>query len=238
MTYCHHPRWLLVLAATAAPFLLVATPASAQQQDGQLWLQVNTSVPLNEDLRATFEQIARFGDRTGGLYQTEIGALLGLHVARNVELGVGYRRVGFYNDSEAPGEHRLRQQVVTTLGRLVTRLRLDERFRDGGGEVGFRLRPLVRYNHPLREDGKVALFLSHESFILPNSTDWGQRRGYERMRNILGISFPLARRVSVDAGYLNQYRPSRDGARAQMDHALTMQFSIDLKPTRGARADD
>ena len=114
-------------------------------------------------------------------------------------------------------------------GSVVTRLRLDERFPTGGGEVGFRLRPLIRYNHRLKKGSSLALFVSHESFYLPNSTRWGQRRGYERMRNIVGLTVPLARQISMDAGYLNQFRPGRDGGRAQMDHALSMQFTIDLK---------
>jgi hypothetical protein len=34
--------------------------------------------------------------------------------------------------------------------------------------------------------------------------------------------------VSADLGYLNQYRLSRAGARAQMDHALNIQMSVNL----------
>lgn len=208
----------------AAAALLAAGPARAQVEDGQLWLQVNAPVPIAEGWRVTAEGIARFGDRPDGLFQTEIGALVGYKVADAVEIGVGYRRVGFHNGAEAPDEDRLRQQVVATLGRVSARLRLDERFRRSGDEVGFRLRPLVRYNHPL--DRGVALFASHESFYLPNGTRWGQRRGYERMRNIVGLTLPVGRGASADVGYLNQFRPARGGARAQMDHALTVQLTI------------
>lgn len=214
---------------------MIAAPAMAQQQDGQLWLQVNTNVPVTERVRVTLEQIARLGDRAGGLYQTEFGGLLGYKVASTVELGVGYRRVGAYR-SAARDEDRLRQQVVATFGRVTTRVRVDERFAEGGGEVGFRVRPLVRYNHPL--GGGWALFGSHESFLLPNSTAWGQRAGYERMRNIAGVTVPLGRRVSADAGYLNQYRFARGGARAQMDHAFTVQLTINLAAASRAKADD
>jgi len=42
----------------------------------------------------TLEQITRFGDRQGGLYTTEFGALLSRRVAEGVELGVGYRYAG------------------------------------------------------------------------------------------------------------------------------------------------
>lgn len=216
--------------ATALAFAIVtavAAPARAQQQDGQVWLQVNTVVPLADDVRLTLEQIARTSDRQGGVYQTEFGGLLALRIARNVEVGVGYRAVGAHNRSTAADEDRLRQQIVATFGPLTTRLRVDERFSEGGAETGFRVRPLVRYNHRLNPRG-LALFVSHESFFLPNSTPWGQRRGYERMRNIVGVTLPIGRELSADVGYLNQYRLARGGARAQMDHALSVQLTINL----------
>jgi hypothetical protein len=209
------------------PLLLAAAPAWAQQEDAQAWEQINVVVPVAPRLRLTLEEIARISDRQGGVYTTEFGGLIGWRVADGVELGVGYRRVGFYNRNLSPDEDRLRQQIVVTKGRFAGRLRLDERFNPLGREIGFRIRPLIRYNLPLGPKS-VALFASHESFFLPNSTSWGQRAGYERMRNILGISFPLAKAVTADVGYLNQYRFARGGARAQMDHALNLQLTINL----------
>lgn len=220
------------------PALLVATPALAQQEDEQLWLQVNTNVPVVDGVRVTLEQIARFSDRQGGLYQTEFGGLLGVKAADNVELGFGYRWVGAHNGNTAANENRLRQQVVATFGRLTTRFRVDERFNPRGREIGFRIRPLVRYNHPLGGGGKLALFVSHESFFLPNTTRWGQRRGYERMRNIVGLAVPVVRGITADVGYLNQYRPGRRGARDQMDHALNLQLTINLRDITGAHVSD
>ena len=215
------------ISLTLVPLALVARPAAAQQQDVQLWSQVNVNVPLAEGAKLTLEQIARVSDRQDGLYQTEYGALLGLRVAPGIELGLGYRRVGAHNGNNGADEDRLRQQVVGTFGRFVTRFRVDERFNPRGDEVGFRIRPLLRYNHPLARKG-VALFVSHESFFLPNSTSWGQRRGYERMRNIVGATLPIGRDIAADLGYLNQYRFARGTARAEMDHALTLQVTVNL----------
>ena len=209
------------------PLLFAATPAWAQQEDAQAWEQLNLVVPVTPKVRLTLEEVARISDRQGGLYTTEFGALVGWRVADGVELGFGYRRVGFYNGNTAPDEDRFRQQIVLTSGRFAGRLRLDERLNPRGREVGFRLRPMLRYNLPLPRT-RATLFVSHESFILPNSTAWGQRAGYERMRNIVGLAFPIARAVTADIGYLNQYRFARGGARAQMDHALTLQVTVNL----------
>ncbi|MEP7005792.1 MAG: DUF2490 domain-containing protein [Sphingomonas bacterium] len=230
-------RAALCRSLLAAPLVLAAMPAHAQQQDEQLWLQVNTNVPLADRVRITLEQIGRFSDRQGGLYQTEFGGLLSYRASKNIEFGFGYRWVGAYNGNTAADEDRLRQQVVGTFGPVTTRFRIDERFNTRGSEVGFRIRPLIRYNHRLGTRG-VALFVSHESFFLPNSTSWGQRAGYERMRNIFGVTLPLGRGVTGDIGYLNQYRLGRGGAQAQMDHALNLQLTINLRGFVGSHVDD
>ena len=231
--YCRPLRHLWL----AAPLLLAASPAHAQKQDQQLWLQANTNVPVADNLRVTLEQIARFGNRQDGLFQTEFGALLGSRVAKGVELGFGYRKVGFHNGNTARNEDRVRQQVVVTSGRFVGRFRIDERFHPEDSEIAFRIRPLLRYNQPVGKKG-WAVFVSHESFLIPNTTRWGQRSGYERMRNLVGVTVPVAERVSLDAGYINQYRLGRDGAQGQMDHGLSLQLTINIAPDDAPKLDD
>ncbi|WP_028965863.1 DUF2490 domain-containing protein [Sphingomonas phyllosphaerae] len=214
-------------AALLSGALMIATPAAAQVEDEQFWEQVNLNVPLTPEVRVTLEQIGRWGDRADGISQTEYGALLGWKSGKAIEWGFGYRRVGLFS-ATGPGVHenRLRQQVVLSHGNLVARFRVDERFNPGGDEVGVRIRPLVRANIPLRSR-KLAFFASHESFFLPNSTRWGQRSGYERMRNMLGITVPLvSRKAMLDIGYLNQFRFGRNGARPVMEHALSLQLTI------------
>ncbi len=212
-----------------AALLLLAgiTPARAQQEDRQAWEQLNVVVPLTRQARVTLEQIARTSDRQHGIYTTEYGALLGWQIAKGVELGVGYRRVGYHSANIAPDEDRLRQQIVFNRGRLAGRFRIDERFSTAGSGIGVRIRPLLRYNLPLGRP-RLALFASHESFLLPNSTRWGQRSGYERVRNILGVAVPIGKTLNADIGYLNQYRFGRNGARPQMDHALSVQLTVNL----------
>lgn len=207
--------------------LLGAAPARAQQEDRQAWEQLNVVVPMTKQVRVTLEQIARTSDRQDGIYTTEYGALLGWQVAKGVEIGVGYRRVGFHSANLAPDEDRIRQQIVFNRGRLAGRFRIDERFSTVGSGIGVRIRPLLRYNFPLGRP-RLALFASHESFLLPNSTSWGQRAGYERMRNLLGVAVPLGKALNADIGYLNQYRFGRGGARPQMDHALSVQLTVNL----------
>jgi hypothetical protein len=67
--------------------LIGAAPAQAQQQDNQLWLQVNTNLPVTERVRLTLEQIARSSDQLGGIFHTEIGGIISYQLVQGVELG-------------------------------------------------------------------------------------------------------------------------------------------------------
>lgn len=156
------------VALVAMPLLCHVTPARAQQQDADTWEQVNLVAPVTPRLQITLEEIGRFSDRQSGLYDLEFGGLVGWRLSDAIEFGVGYRHVGFYNGNAAPDEERLRQQVVLTRGRFAGRLRFDERLVATGGEVGVRIRPLVRYNLP-HGPKDVALFVSHKAFFWPTA---------------------------------------------------------------------
>ncbi|MCD2324619.1 DUF2490 domain-containing protein [Sphingomonas sp. IC-56] len=214
------------LFTLAAALSLLPVAAQAQTEDAQLWTQTNINIGLSDDTRVTLEGIARWSDRQDGLYHTELGGIVSHKLSDHVEIGFGYRHVAGHGGNTADDENRLRQHVVLTFGRVTGRLRVDERFHPDGEEIGFRIRPLIRYNHPVGKG--VKLFASHESFFMANSTGWGQRAGYDRMRNILGVTVPLIKDVSADIGYLNQYRFARGGSQAQMDHALSLQLTLSL----------
>lgn len=208
--------------------LLIPLPALAQQTDEQLWLQTNGAVELDDHDKLTVEAIARFSDRADGLSHTEAGLLYTRKLASGIELSFGYRHVEDWNHGIAlPNDERLRQLIMVPLGSgFNTRLRLEERFNSAGGEVGLRLRPRLGYELPLGAGFK--LFATQEHFINFNTTAWGQRGGYERMRNALGISIPLGGKLRGEVGYLNQYRFGRGGARDQMDHAMTLTLSLNV----------
>ena len=214
----------------ALPLLLLATPAAAQQVDHQLWLQTNGTVAIGSRDKVTLEGIGRFSDRAEGFSHAEAGALFTRTIAGGIELSIGYRHVEDWNRGVAlPNEERLRQMVLVPLGSGFSgRLRMEERFNSsGGGEMGVRLRPRFGFDTPLNEKG-LRLFATQEHFLNLNSTEWGQNGGYERMRNAAGLSFGLAGKLRGEVGYLNQFRPGRDGRRDQMDHAATFTLSLNV----------
>jgi hypothetical protein len=212
-----------------AALLLAPLSAHAQQLDEQLWLQANGTKALDGDTRLTIEGIARFGDAADGLSHTEFGGQLSHKLRSSVEIAVGYRHVQDYDHGRrVPNEERLRQMITFPLGGgLSTRSRLEERFSSAEGDIAVRLRQQLRYSAPLNRHG-LTFYLTHESFLNLNATDWGVSSGYDRMRHTLGVSIPLGKGLRADTGYLNEYRFGRSGGRDQLTHAATLTLNLDL----------
>lgn len=209
--------------------LLAPLPALAQDQDEQLWLQTNGAVILSDRAKVTLEGIVRFGDAAEGLSHAEAGILYTRTLPGGVELSLGYRHVEDWNKGAVlPNEERLRQMILVPLGSgFNVRLRSEQRFHSAGGEIGFRLRPRLGYETRLGSGG-LKLFATQEHFVNFNTTGWGQRSGYERVRNAVGVSIPLGGKLRGEVGYLNQYRFGRAGKRDTMDHALTLTLNFNI----------
>ena len=189
-------------------FLLAALPSIAEADDGQVWLSANARGPIAGRVELGVEAIERFGrDGEGGLYESENVAMLGFRFDR-ATLAAGYVRDIAYHGAGATIEQRARQDFsvdhLATIGGLVigTRLRAEERWRDGSSGTGVRIRPFVRLTLPVT--GKLNLLASHESFVNLGGGA-GQRGGYDRARDFLGVGVPLTKRVRVEIGYLNQW---------------------------------
>jgi hypothetical protein len=216
-------RLCLVIVAAILP-----SAAQAQQTDEQLWLAANATTTVGK-AKLTIETNGRFSNDAGGFAHSEIGGLVSVPVIKGVDVAIGYRHISDWKNGTAlPTENRTRQMVTVALGGgFSTRLRFEQRFYSTGGAIGLRVRPLLRFTRPIAENG-LAVFATHESFYNFNTTNWGQRHGYERMRNAAGLSIPILPETRIEAGYLNQYRFGRDGARDRMDHigTLTLNYSF------------
>jgi len=213
----------------ASPLLLIAMPAAAQQTDEQLWFQANASVTIGGREKMTLESIGRFSDRANGFSHAEFGGMFTHTTGGGVELSVGYRHVEDWDrNGRLPNEERFRQMILVPFGSGFSgRLRFEQRFNSSGSEIGFRLRPRLGFDTPVNTRG-LRLFATSEHFLNFNSTAWGARGGYERMRNALGLSIPLGGKLRGEVGYLNQYRFGRDGRRDQMDHVATFTLNFNV----------
>lgn len=212
------------------PFILAllagisATPARAQDQDSQLWVKLAASVDLVDDVALRLEMNQRISDDRDGLFESQYLAALAFKLANGVTLTGGLNRVvGLSGGRVASTEWRPRQQISFPIskigpGKLVGRVRLEQRFRSNSGDVGHRVRPEISFALPLRKS--LDLQLAHEDYFNLNDTDFGQNAGHERMRNSATLVVALSKTLKAEVGYMNQYRFNED-RRDLIEHALT-----------------
>lgn len=213
------------------PFALLAAPAMAQEHDNELWLTGQGQVAIDKKTRIETEFVSRMSDDSGGLYEIELAGGLQRTIGDGFNIGGGYvRTVNYSRGRTTRTEDRWRIQAgwSGSVGKvkLSTRARLEHRSRSDGDEIGYRLRPQVKASLPI--GGPYSLFASHESFIPLDDTDWGQRAGYERMRNAVGLGWKATDELTVEVGYLNQYNFSRNRDPDVMDHAAAVTLAVSL----------
>lgn len=195
--------------------LLVAAPARA---DEQLWLQGVAQGPINGKLITWLEVQQRFSLDPTRPTQLILRPAFGVQLNPRIGVLFGYTYIeNFPEGLPVVREHRPWQQVLArvagTQGKavLMSRTRLEQRFVVGSDDSALRLRQFLRGQVWVRDDGWSLIAVS-EAFIGFESTAWGQRAGLEQMRNFIGVGAPLSKRLTLEAGYLNQrlIRPGPD----------------------------
>lgn len=213
--------------------LVMATPAIAAQ-DAQLWTTASATAKLSNRWRLSEEITGRFSDHRNGLYEIESNTLFGYSVGKGVTLWAGYTHNPTYSGGHfAIMEHRAREQVTIDdlarlgTGRLSGRIRVEQRWREGLDGTGWRIRPYVKYALPFHRGEKTAFIASVEPFFDLNTTTFQRTGGLDRIRSFVGISTPLTRNVTAEAGYLNQHTFVRNGSDND-DHVASVSLALAL----------
>ncbi len=204
------PRTTALLAG-----LLLPTAASAST-DSQVWATASATVKVADKWRLSEELTSRFSDRRNGLYEIESNTLVGYRLSKITTLWAGYTHDPQYSAGHfTVMEHRAREQAtfdnILQLGRakVSARIRLEQRWREGVDGTGWRLRPYLKVSVPIH--GKTALNLSSEPFFDLNTTGFQRTSGLDRVRNLISFSTPLTKRLTGEAGYMNQHGFVRGG---------------------------
>jgi len=222
------------LAVPALAFSLLASPPALARNDNQLWTTLNVTVKASDRVRVQNELVARFSENRDGLYEVENSLLLGYKLNDKVTAWAGYVQDPQYAGGDfTVMERRAREQLtfdnIAKLGKasLSARLRLEQRWRDHIDGTGWRLRPYVKAAVPLGGKTAPTLNLTLEPFINLNNTGFQTVDGLERTRTAASLSFPVAKTVKLELGYLNQHRFNRH-ARDDDDHALTINAGLNF----------
>lgn len=218
------------LAGILLPLAMVAvsTGASAREtHDEQMWVNVTGMGSIGNI--AYFAEIQpRIGRGVSRLDQLLIRPAIGVKLSDTLSIYQGYARVRTPVDTGPDTvEDRSFQQISWKLGkRLSSRTRLEQRWLSTGSDMGWRLRQMLRFAQPLSDTkGSVAALGYIEGFAALNDTDWGARRGLDRVRSFIGAEVPVGGMSTLEIGYLNQTvnQASRSDT---MDHVASISLFL------------
>ena len=220
-----------VLALFAA--IVVSAPAHAED-DVQAWGSVIATGAVRGDLFLWLEAQARALDDVGGGSQLIVRPAIGARIARDAHAVVGYAYVRTDPETgRTTNEHRIWQQLQFAALRtkagaplVISRTRLEQRMIEGRDDTGWRLRQFVRLQAPIARKGAVQAVAFTEGFFNLNSTHWGARDGVDQWRTFVGVGLPVAKRMRLEPGYLNQHIFRRGTDRT--NHVLSATLFVGL----------
>lgn len=223
------PRYSSSGLAAALAACLLAAPASANEDDFNIWLGQFANVDISDDIYVRVEAQERFTNDVDRLGQLLLRSLVAYRVNTKVNVGAGYAFI--LTDPVGPvelNEHRFYQEfnlrLVDKVGvTLDSRTRLEQRTFEELSGVSWRLRNFVQLRVPITENNKLVAYT--EPFVELNETA-AQRGGLSIWRNFVGVSIPLAKGVDVVPGYLNQnvFRAGRD----RSDHVANLNLFMNF----------
>lgn len=220
------PLTRLAFAITA---LAGATTARAEtRQDEQAWVNLTAMGTVTDKLVYFAEFQPRIGDGVSRLDALLLRGAVGWKLSPTVTLYQGYAHViSPIEGGRDVNEERSFQQLNLALGKplggeLSSRTRLEQRWRSDGSDMGWRLREMLRYEHPLKAGSDAVNALVYaEGFVALNDTDWGARGGFDQLRSFVGAEVGLPGASTLELGYLNQTIDQTRG-RVRMNHVASM----------------
>jgi hypothetical protein len=220
-----HLPALPLLAAAA----LIAQPAGAETaHDEQAWVNLTAMGSISNDLVYFAEFQPRIGDGVSRLDALLLRGAVGWKLSPTVTLYQGYAHVVVPVDGGRDvNEERSFQQLNLALGKpwrgeLSSRTRLEQRWRNDGNDMGWRLREMIRYEKPLKaQSDAVNALVYAEAFVALNDTDWGARSGFDQLRTFVGAEIGLPGASTAEIGYLNQVINQTRG-RTRMNHVAAV----------------
>lgn len=221
-------RIALSVLAMAAAFAFADRARAETLHDGQAWVNLTAMGGISGDAVYFLEVQPRMGDDVSRLDALLLRGAVGWKFSPRLTLYQGYAHVITpVEGGRDVNEERTFQQLNLALGKplggeLSSRTRLEQRWRSDGDDMGWRLREMLRYEHPLRNGSDAVNALVYaEAFVALNDTDWGARGGFDQLRSFVGTEIGLPGPSTLELGYLNQTINQTRG-RTRMNHSASI----------------
>lgn len=203
---------MTTMFCAAAMLSLVPLAVHASTTDDfQLWSAVQASGSISGNLVGGLELAGRLVDDANRFAVVIVRPTIGYRASHVVTIHLGYTYQATINPNRRDTqENRVFQQINWTMGKvgygmLSSRTRFEQRFVNTGIDTGLRFRVQLKYMLPLKAKG-ANFVMSTEPLIALNTTDWGQRQGIEQWRNFVGVSFPVAKKLTLETGFQHRYQ--------------------------------
>ena len=200
------------LAGLAAAWQPAA--ARAAEDETQLWLMFDTSMPLDARTDLSLLVMPRFRDASRGQDQLILRAAVDHDLSDAVSLGGGLTYV------VGPDSFRPFQQVQLSHGDVSLRFRLEEITGAGVDRMGLRERVQLRYRADL--GGDTSLSLSGEWIDAVRSENRDTLPARDQWRAAASLKHDFDAHFHAGLGYTLIIAPARDGLPARHIHAPLM----------------
>ena len=203
----------LFFAASATFF---ASPAMAQDEAFEFWLNPSVGTDLDDDTGIELETAQRFRSSDDGRVDTYFFRFwVKQDISEEFTLaGAVEQRI---NDG-GNNETRTMQQLSGTHGIIKTRLRLEQRFVDNADRMGLRLRPRVGVEIPLNEGGRWTAGADAELFWNLRGNNISSDEGITGLRTQIGVGYEVSENLALSLTYLRQ-QDFEDNAPEEIGHA-------------------
>jgi hypothetical protein len=201
-------------------------PASARDDEAQLWILPTAKIPLTSDISAIAEGGVRYSESADGLAQIFARGSVQVAVSDDLSLAIGYGHFQNYQSQHRTGtEERPFQQLNWTIGKALggewgSRTQLEERMFSESSRWDVRLRERISFRGAPIGSSSIRPDFSGEFLFNLNRTSSGQAAGINSIRGKAGLSAPLAKHLDISLAYLGLYVP-RSGEDRMLHVALT-----------------
>ena len=179
--------------------------AQAQTQDIGVWTAMLSAPEFTDHVRGWLDVHAR---RDGDRFLAIVRPGVGWQITPQVSAWAGYAWIpSLPDDRDLFNEHRIWEQVTVTIPlgdrmNIQSRTRFEQRFAQGGGTVGLRIREFVRFSILPRREEAVRLALWDELFVGLNDNPLA-RPGFDQNRLFVGFGLPIRHGGRMEIGVLN-----------------------------------
>ena len=210
--------------------LIVSTGVQADTETRtSTWFMSLSRFQFAENYRAFVDLQPRFtvndisGGNDGSFDTLLMRGAVGYQITPNIGLYQGYGLIPTYDPKRV--EHRSFQELLASQslskGKLVHRVRFEQRFVEGVDDTPLRVRYFGRFTYPLKNiHDRLSLAINEEVFIHVNDSDGGPQSGFNQNRLFLGLNYRVSKTLAFDTGYQNQYINGQGGASDVMNHIL------------------